>query len=78
MGRNDMSAATATEAPLRPRRLARKALRVLVLTASGVVLLLLTLWAAAALYFDGRMAWLRTPLAVARTSADSTQAPSCA
>ncbi len=43
----------------------RGALRVLGLTALGCLLLLLTLWAAAALYFDVRVSWLRTPLAAA-------------
>lgn len=32
--------------------------------ALGLVLLLLTLWAAAALYFDFRVSWLRVPLAI--------------
>jgi len=31
----------------------------------GIILWLLTLWATAALYFDVRVSWLRTPLAVA-------------
>ena len=30
----------------------------------GGVLLLMTLWAVAALHFDVRVSWLRTPLAV--------------
>ena len=34
-------------------------------TALGCVLLPCTLWAAAALYFDMRVPWLRAPLAVA-------------
>ena len=39
-------------------------LKVLAAILLGIVLLLLTLWAAAALHFDVRVAWLRTPLAV--------------
>ena len=41
----------------------RGALRVLGLAVLGCALLLLTLWAAAALYFDVRAPWLRVPLA---------------
>ena len=41
----------------------RCALRWLGFTALGVALLLATLWAAAALHFDVRASWLRTPLA---------------
>jgi len=41
----------------------RGALRVLGFTALGCLLLLPTLWAAAALYFDVRLPWLRLPLA---------------
>ena len=41
----------------------RGVLRVLGLTALGCLLLLLTLWAVAALYFDVRVPWLRLPLA---------------
>jgi hypothetical protein len=39
------------------------ALRVLVWIPLGVVLLLVTVWAVAALHFDVRVTWLRTPLA---------------
>ncbi len=39
-------------------------LRVLGFLAIGCVLLPVTLWAVAALYFDVRLPWLRTPLAV--------------
>jgi hypothetical protein len=45
----------------RPWRL----LRVLLFAAAGFVVLLLTLWAAAAFYFDVRLPWLRVPLTVA-------------
>jgi hypothetical protein len=41
------------------------ALRLLGFVGLGLLLLLLTVWAAAALYFDVRVSWLRTPLAVA-------------
>jgi hypothetical protein len=44
-----------------PRRLAY----VLGMAVLVLLLLLLTIWAAAALYFDVRVSWLRTPLAVA-------------
>jgi len=41
----------------------RTGLRLLGVAALGCILLLLTLWAAAALYFDARVPWLRIPLA---------------
>jgi len=54
----------ATSEPQSKRRCwLRCALRILGFIALGCVLLLLTLWAVAALYFDVRVAWLRTPLA---------------
>src|SRR5436190_4208123 len=43
----------------------RSVLRAFGSTALGLVLLLLTLWAVAALHFDVRVSWLRTPLVVA-------------
>ena len=43
----------------------RRGLSVLRFMAVGCVLLLLTLWATAALYFDVRVSWLRAPLAAA-------------
>lgn len=58
-----MNTATASEAPARRRGWQRGVLRVLGFTALGFVLLLVTLWAAAALYFDVRVSWLRLPLA---------------
>src|SRR5436189_3574600 len=51
-------------APARPKPLLR-ALRAIGLVVSVVILLFCTLWAAAALYFDVRIAWLRVPLAIA-------------
>jgi len=42
----------------------RCVLRVLAFTALGFVLLLLSVWAVAALYFDVRISWLQMPLAV--------------
>ena len=50
--------------PLPAVKWLRGALRVLGLTALGILLLLVTLWATAALYFDVRIPWLRVPLAV--------------
>ena len=49
--------------PTHEKRWLRGALRVLGLTALGCLLLLPTLWAVAALYFDVRVPWLRVPLA---------------
>ena len=46
----------------KPRRLPRMLLRVLGAILLGIVLLLVTLWAGAALYFDVRWPWLRLPL----------------
>jgi hypothetical protein len=43
----------------------RRFMRILGFTGAGLVLLLVTLWAVAGLYFDVRIAWLRVPLAVA-------------
>ena len=59
-----MSNATTTETKPSPRGRIRRIFRILGWLALGLVLLLLTLWAVAALYFDVRVAWLRTPLAV--------------
>ena len=58
-----MNTTTASEAPARRSGWLRGALRVLGFTALGFVLLLVTLWAAAALYFDARVSWVRLPLA---------------
>jgi hypothetical protein len=55
---------TATEPLPKPRSWLRCSLRVLAFTALGLVLLLLSVWAVAALYFDVRISWLRMPLAV--------------
>ena len=48
-----------------PSHWLRGFVRALGLTTLVLVLLLLTLWAAAALFFDVRVAWLRVPLAMA-------------
>jgi len=53
----------AVNAPLPALKWLRCALRVLGLTALGILLLLVTLWATAALSFDVRGPWLRVPLA---------------
>src|SRR3954463_12858945 len=56
---------TISEPPkTRPNRL-RRSLLAIGLVISMLVLLFCTLWAAAALYFDVRIAWLRVPLAIA-------------
>jgi len=57
----NLSAKPTTESP--PRKRCCTALSVLAWVPLSVILLLLTVWAAAALYFDVRVAWLRTPLA---------------
>jgi hypothetical protein len=59
-----MSSPTLESQPTR-RGWLRGALRLFGLLALICILLLLTLWAAAALHFDVRVGWLRTPLAVA-------------
>lgn len=46
-----------------PNHLMRRLLRALGFTALGLLLLIGTLWSAAALYFDVRVTWLRLPLA---------------
>jgi hypothetical protein len=53
-----------TEPPTGQRRCLPKAVRVLAWGATAVVLLVCTAWAAAALYFDVPVSWLRAPLAV--------------
>lgn len=53
----------AVKVPLPAIEWLRGTLRVLGLTALGILLLLVTLWAAAALHFDVRVPWLRAPLA---------------
>src|SRR5262245_2484181 len=59
-----MTTATTTETKPAPRGWIRRILGILGWLLLGLILLLLTLWAVAALYFDVRVAWLRTPLAV--------------
>jgi hypothetical protein len=54
-----------SESQSKPCRWLRYALRLFGFMALGGVLLLLTLWVVAALYFDVRVSWLRTPLAAA-------------
>jgi hypothetical protein len=58
-----MSSATPTETQAKPPSWTRRGLRLLGILALSFVLLCLTLWAAAALYFDLRVPWLRVPLA---------------
>jgi len=58
-----MNPPASSEPQSKSRRWLRCALRALGFVALGGVLLLLTLWAMAALYFDVRVSWLRTPLA---------------
>ena len=58
-----MNTTTGIETQPKPHGLMRRGLRVLGLIALGCVLLVLTIWAAAALYFDVRVPWLRVPLA---------------
>ncbi|MCX6925229.1 MAG: DUF4105 domain-containing protein [Verrucomicrobia bacterium] len=58
-----MSEANSTEAQPKPRSWIRRGLRLLGLLALSAFLLCLTLWAAAALYFDVRVSWLQVPLA---------------
>jgi len=60
----DSSASMKTETRRGPRRLLRTVLRALGAIILGIVLLLLTLWAVGALYFDVRWSWLRLPLTV--------------
>ena len=62
---------TGTEPDLKPapRGWLRSAVRVVVSTLAGCVLLLCTLWATMALYFDVRASWLRAPLALAYVAA---------
>ena len=61
-----MSRTTSTEAPATPRGWPGRILRAFACLSLGVVLLLVTVWAAAALYFDvgSRVSWLGGPLAV--------------
>src|SRR5262245_956244 len=59
-----MNNATTTETKPAPRGWIRRVFRIVGCLALGLVLLLLTLWAVAALYFDVRVLSLRTPLAV--------------
>jgi hypothetical protein len=60
-----MNSSSAPETQSRPRSRLRGVLGLLGFMALGCLLLLPTLWAVAALYFDVRVSWLRTPLAVA-------------
>ena len=59
-----MNTTTSIENPLKPRRWAQRVLRLVACSVVGLVLLGLTAWAAAALYFDVRVPWLRAPLAI--------------
>jgi hypothetical protein len=59
-----MSTTTPTEVPPQSKNGVRRALRWLGYTTLGVSLLILTLWAAAALLIDARAAWLRRPLVI--------------
>ena len=61
----DLHATASLEAQPTPRRWIRRGLRILGIIAVNLALLLLTLWAMAALYFDVRVPWLRVPLAAA-------------
>ena len=54
-----------TEVKPKTHRWRSRGLRVLRFMAAGCVLLPLTLWATAALYYDVRVPWLRMPLAAA-------------
>lgn len=54
-----------TESQPRQHRWLRSITRSLLCLGWSGILLLCTLWAAAALYFDGRIPWLQTPMAVA-------------
>src|SRR6267378_3007887 len=56
-------------ASLPETRSRRRPLRVLIFVALACMLVSFTLWAVAALYFDMRVSWLRTPLAVAFATA---------
>jgi hypothetical protein len=58
-----MTALAPPESVTKPRRWPQLLLRGVGVSALAVVLMLLTLWAAGALYFDVRVAWLRVPLA---------------
>ncbi|MEO8426118.1 MAG: DUF4105 domain-containing protein [Verrucomicrobiota bacterium] len=58
-----MTTAIPTEAQPKTRGWMGRALRALGWIALGFALLILTVWAAAALYFDARITWLRGPLA---------------
>jgi hypothetical protein len=58
-----MSISNASETGSKPRGWRRGALRLIGLAALGIVLLLVTVWAVAALYFDVRVSGLRGPLA---------------
>jgi Domain of unknown function (DUF4105) len=60
-----MNASTGSESQPTRRRWLPGTLRLFGFMALGCVLLLLTAWAAAALHFDVRISWLRTPLALA-------------
>jgi len=59
-----MSVATEATSASRPSGWRRRLLRRLGRWVLGLVLLMISLWAVAALYFDVRVAWLRLPLAV--------------
>src|SRR5882672_580227 len=57
-----MVALPPTQSDAKPRSRMRRCLRLLGFLIIGLCLMLLTLWAAAALYFDVRVPWLRLPL----------------
>lgn len=60
-----MNPSTTSEPKSKPPGWMRRTLRALGFLTLVCFLLMLTVWAAAALHFDVRVAWLRTPLAVA-------------
>jgi len=59
-----MAALPPTQSDAKPRSRMRRCLRLLVLSILGLILILMTLWAVAALYFDVWVPWLRLPLSV--------------
>src|SRR5262245_4495404 len=65
MNNTQAAQAGASETQAKRRVYWRSLLRLLGLTVLVCILLLSTLWAAAALYFDTRVPWLRLPLAAA-------------
>ena len=59
-----MNSSTGSETQSSQRGWLRGALRGVAFLVIGCLLLLLTVWAVTALYFDVRLTWLRLPLAV--------------